>query len=40
MEDKSDAEIQRKIAADAAAKPGFLGLSPNLWRLAAVLAIA
>ena len=40
MEDGHDSEILEKTKKAARAKPGFLGLSSNLWRLAAVLAIA
>ncbi|MHA1862144.1 MAG: hypothetical protein ACTSWA_00140 [Candidatus Thorarchaeota archaeon] len=40
MEDTHDSDLQNKIKRNNAAKPGFLGLSSNLWRLAAVLAIA
>ena len=40
MEDGYDSEEPNKVKVDENAKPGFLGLSSNLWRLAAVLAIA
>lgn len=40
MEDTHDSDLQNKIKRNNGAKPGFLGLSSNLWRLAAVLAIA
>jgi len=40
MEDRYDSEELNKAKVDEKAKPGFLGLSSNLWRLAAVLAIA
>jgi len=40
MEDTHDSDQLNKIKVANAAKPGFLGLSSNLWRLAAVLAIA
>ncbi|MCK5264814.1 MAG: hypothetical protein KAR03_04340 [Candidatus Thorarchaeota archaeon] len=40
MEDGYDPEKPNKARVDNNSKPGFLGLSSNLWRLAAVLAIA
>lgn len=40
MEDKHDSDILNKAKVDDSSKPGFLGLSSNLWRLATVLAIA
>ena len=40
MEDTHDSDLLNKTKVADAAKPGFLGLSSNLWRLAAVLAIA
>jgi len=40
MEDRYDSEELEQIKIKNRVKPGFLGLSSNLWRLAAVLAIA
>ncbi len=40
MEDGYDPELLKDANVDNSTKPGFLGLSSNLWRLAAVLAIA
>ncbi|TFG96386.1 MFS transporter [Candidatus Thorarchaeota archaeon] len=40
MEDRSDSQLFEKTRSENNARPGFLGLSSNLWRLAAVLAIA
>ena len=40
MEDRHDSDDYEQTKRDKQAKPGLLGLSSNLWRLAAVLAIA
>ncbi len=40
MEDRHNPEIENRTKAQERSKPGLLGLSSNLWRLAAVLAIA
>ena len=40
MEDSSDSDLFEQTRRENNARPGRLGLSSNLWRLAAVLAIA
>ena len=40
MEDRSDSKLFEKPRGVNNTRPGFLGLSSNLWRLASVLAIA
>jgi len=40
MKDRYDSDELDQIKIDNRVRPGFLGLSSNLWRLAAVLAVA